>query len=174
MFRIRNMLLTAVMVAEFAAFAEVQAQIFYRPSASTRFVPQNRTTFGMPGRVFANNGIRYQTYPQNYGQTGQTTVYSNGSYTVQPNGSYIQSEPTYYAQPNTPYYYGSSNSYPVHTGDQFYSNQPSNVYSSNYGSGYYTTPQQAANANAGAIIGNAIGGVQGAQFGAAIGSAIRP
>ncbi len=170
MIRIRHALLTLGMLAAFAEFAEVQAQMFYRPSSSTRIVPQNRSLFGNQSRVYANNGVQYQSYRPNY---GQSTVYSDGSYAVQPNGSYTQSSTTYYAQPTTPYYY-DSNGYRVYSGNQVYSNQPSTIYSSNYGSGYYTSPQQAASANAGATIGGAIGGSQGAQLGAAIGSAVRP
>ena len=184
------------LLAILASASEVQAQVYYYPSSSPRFVPQNRTVYRTPNRVYANNGLRYQSYRPSY---GQTTVYSNGGYSVQPNHSYTQSAPTYYGQPSTPYYYdysnsqpvysgnqgyssqpstyyynGYSNSQPVYSGDQIYSNQPSTAYSSNYGSGFYDSPQQAANANVGARIGNAIGGSQGAQVGAAIGAAIRP
>lgn len=169
--RINYPLLTISMLAIFAAAAEVQAQVYYYPSASPRFIPQNRTVYRTPNRVYANNGLRYQSYRPSY---GQTTVYSNGGYSVQPNRSYTQSAPTYYSQPSTPYYYDYSNAQPVYSGNQIYSSQPSTAYSSNYGSGFYDSPQQAANANVGARIGNAIGGSQGAQVGAAIGAAIRP
>ena len=214
MIRIRHTLLTIGTLAALSAFSEVQAQ-FFRPSTITRVVPQNRSSFGTQNRVYANNGVQYQSYRPSYGQTtvysnGRYTVqpngyytpgaastyyaqpttsyyydsngyrvnsgsqvYSDGSYAVQPNGSYTQSAPTYYAQPATQYYY-DSNGYRIDSGNQVYSSQPANSYSSNYGTGFYNSPQQAASANAGARIGNAIGGSQGAQIGAAIGSAIRP
>ncbi|HUP81724.1 MAG TPA: hypothetical protein VM260_24445 [Pirellula sp.] len=171
MFRIRHTLLTIAFLAIFTTFAEVQAQIFFRPSVSTRVIPQNRATFGTQRRVYANNGVRYQSYRPSY---GATRIYSNGSYVVQPDGSYIPSSPTYYAQPTTRYFYDDSNRNPVYSDNQVYSSFPSTGYSSNDGSGYYNSPQQAASANAGARIGNAIGGVQGAQIGEAIGSAIGP
>ena len=195
MIRLRHTFLTMGMLAAFATFAEVQAQIFYRSSGTSRYVPQYRGTLGTQNRVYTNNGVQqqsYQSYQSHRPSYDQTTVYSNGSYTVQPNGFYSQnngfygqSAPNYYAQPTTSYYHGS-NGYPAYSGNnayssnygnydnQIYSNQSTPVYGNNYGSGYYNSPQQAGAANTGARIGNAIGGAQGAQIGAAIGSAIRP
>ena len=193
--RINYPLLTICMLAVFATASDVQAQVFYFPSTSPRLVLQNGAVYRTPNRVFANNGLQYQSYRPSY---GQSTVYSNPGYAVQPYGSYTQSAPTYYVQPSAPYYeysnsqpvYSGNQSYssqpstsyyngysysqPVYSGNRVYSSQPSTAYSSNYGSGFYDSPQQAANANVGARIGNAIGGSQGAQFGAAIGAAVRP
>ncbi len=192
MIRFQHALLSLGMIAALNTFGVVQAQIFYRQSGPTRVIPQNVPIYNSNTRVYANNGVQYQSFRPSY---GQSTVYSNG-YVVQPNGSYNSSTqyysapnyrapiyssptPTYYAQPTTPYYYDTNgnrvySSNQAYSGNQVYSSQPSAVYSSNYGTGFYNNPQQANNANIGATIGNAIGGSQGAQVGAAIGSAIRP
>ena len=144
MSRINYPLLTICMLAVFAAAADVQAQVFYFPSTSPRVVPQNGAVYRTPNRVYRNNGLQYQSYRPSY---GQPTVYSNPGYAVQPYRSYTQSAPTYYVQPSTPYYHEYSNSQPVYSSDQIYSSQPSTAYRSNYGSGFYDSPQQAANAS---------------------------
>lgn len=160
----------ASMFATCVSLSEAQAQVYYYPSTSPRVFQQNRVIAGTPSTVYSNNGIRYQSYRPSY---GQAQVYSNGSYYVQPSGSYPQNTTTYY-YPSTPYYSGYSNSQPTYYSNQGDSNQPTTTYQSNYGTGYYSNPQQAINANVGAVIGNAIGGQQGAQVGAAIGGTIRP
>ncbi len=170
MVRVRYTMLMASLLGTYIASTEAEAQVYYYPSTSPRVIQQNRVVVGTPSRFYSNNGIRYQSYRPSY---GQTQIYSNGRYYVQPNRSYPQNAPAYYYQP-APYSSGYSNPQPTYYDNQGYWNQPSTTHQSNYGTGYYSNPQQAANANAGAIIGSAIGGQQGAQVGAAIGGSIRP
>ena len=129
MSRISYPLLTISMLEVFVAAAEVQAQVYYYPTTSPRFVPQNRTVYRTPNRVYANNGFQYQSNRPSY---GRSTVYSNPGYSVQPYRSYTQSAPTYYIQPSTPYYYEYPNSQPVYSGNQVYSSQPSTSFYNRY------------------------------------------
>ncbi len=152
-------------------FGETQAQVYYYSPSVRTAVPQQRVIVGTPNRVYSNNGVQYQSFRPSY---GQSHVYTNNGYYVQPHQHYSQNAPSYYSQPSNGYYNNYPYSPPIYSGNQVYSTQPSGVYGSNYGSGFYSSPQQAGNANAGAIIGGAIGGQQGARVGAAIGAGIRP
>lgn len=135
MIRIRHTSLTIAMLAIFATFGEVQAQVFNRSSASARFVPQNRATFGTQSSVYANNSVQSQSYRPSY---GKTAAYSNGNLSVQSNGTYIRRAPPKNSNPTDPYY---SNDPPIYSSYQAYSRQLSTVHSSKHGSGYYTRPQ---------------------------------
>ncbi len=160
---------------------EAQAQRYFYRSNTQQAVPQSRVLSGTLGRGYVNNGVRYQVQRSRY---GTSQAYTNGRQYVQPGVTYTSPSTTYYRSQPIQSFYGNSYPSQTHYGSSYPSQNYFGIsgyvspsvtrYQSGYGTGYYSTPRQASNANAGAIIGGVIGGNEGAQVGSIIGGSIHP